>query len=101
METFESLSKYCSENDRAVPQPDTWNAFFSMLKNTHQKPSGSWEPSLPLILSAWWSSSPREKVSRFQEHLKWAANEGQLEEVGQYLRSLPEECWAHFSDLPS
>lgn len=99
MESFESLWAYCSENDRAVPNPDSWNALYKRLKNTKQKSSGGWEPPLPLILGAWGNSVPSEKVLRFQEHLKWAEKEGQLEEVGLFLRALAEEKWAHFAEL--
>jgi hypothetical protein len=99
METLESLSALCSENNRAVPNPDSWNQLYGMLKNKRQNSSGVWEPPLPLILGAWWHSMPIEKVMRFQEHLKWAEKEGQLEEVGGYLRSLREDEWAHSDEL--
>ena len=81
--------------------PDEWNQMYSMLRNKIQKPSGGWEPSLPLILGSWWHSMPIEKVLRFQEHLKWAEKEGQLDEVGTYLRSISEDRWAHYGDLPT
>jgi len=100
MESLEALTKYCPENNRAVPLPDYWNRLYSILANTRQRPSGDWEPPLPLIVGAWWHSMPIEKVLRFQEHLKWAQQEGQLEDVGRFLRSLSEESWAHFGELP-
>jgi hypothetical protein len=98
-ETLESLWKYCTANNRLVPMPPEWNKLYGMLKNTRQKPSGGWEPPLPLILAAWHHSMPIEKQLRFKEHLDWAEREGQLEEVSQFLRSLPENQWCHFGEI--
>lgn len=101
MESLESLIAYCSDKNRAVPNPDQWNSLFRMLKNTKQKPTGGWEPPLPLILGAWWHSMPIEKVLRFQEHLRWADQEGQIDEIGTFLRSLKDDEWVHFGELPT
>ena len=100
-ETLATLTEFCAENNRAVPMPAHWNQLYVMLKNTRQKPSGGWEPPLPLILAAWEHSLPIEKVLRFQEHLTWANKEGQLEVVGHFLRSLGEDEWAHYGELPT
>jgi len=99
METFESLWEYCRENNRAIPRD--WSKLWQKLKNKRQKASGGWEPSLPLILAAWDVTMPIEKVLRFKEHLEWAEQEDQLEEIGEYLRSLSEEEWYHFGELPT
>ncbi len=98
-ETFDSLWAYCTTNRRLVPMPTPWNEVFRMLKNTRQKPSGGWEPPLPLILGAWQHSMPIEKQLRFQEHLRWAESQGQLEEIRDFLRSLPEDKWCHFGEV--
>lgn len=99
MENFESLWKYCQKNNRAIPKD--WNRLYNKLKNKRQKSSGGWEPSLPLILAAWHETMPIEKQLRFREHLEWAEKQGQIEEIGRYLRELPEEAWFHFSELPT
>jgi hypothetical protein len=98
-ESFDSLWAYCTANNRLVPMPPNWNDLFRMLKNTRQKPSGGWVPSLPLILAAWHHSMPIEKQLRFKEHLEWAKDQDQLAEVGAFLRSLKEEQWCHFGEL--
>jgi hypothetical protein len=98
-ETFDSLWDYCTSNNRLVPMPPQWNELFGRLKNTRQKPSGGWEPPLPLILAAWHHSMPIEKQLRFNEHLKWAEAQGQLEEIGGYLRSLLDTQWCHFGEI--
>ena len=97
-ETLDSLWAFCTSENRLVPQPEHWNKLFQMLKNTRQKPTGGWEP-LPLILAAWHHSMPLEKQLRFKDHLQWANDQGQLQEVGKYLRSLKEYEWCHFGEI--
>lgn len=96
-ETFESLWAYCTANARAIPRD--WHKLYEMLDNKRQKPSGSWIPSLPLILAAWHVTMPIEKQLRFKEHIQWANDQNQLAEISSYLRSLPEDQWYHFGEL--
>lgn len=98
-ETMDTLWEYCTMNERAIPCPMVWNELYEMLKGKHQNASGKWEPPLPLILGAWHHSMPIEKQLRFKEHLYWAEGKGQLDEVGAFLRSLPEEKWCHFGEF--
>jgi len=79
--------------------PMKWNDLFMMLKNTKQNPDGSWTPSLPLILSGWEHTVPLQKYLVFKDHIQWAADNNQLEEVGKYLRSLSETEWAHYGEI--
>lgn len=99
METFESLWEYCQQSNRAIPKD--WNKFYEMLKNKSQKPSGGWEPALPLILAACDVTIPIEKHLRFREHIEWAEKQNQIDEIGKYLRSLFEDQWFHFGELPT
>jgi hypothetical protein len=98
-ETLEALWAYCTANHRLVPMPPQWSGLYGMLKNTRQQPSGGWKPPLPLILAAWHHSTPIEKQLRFKEHLQWAQTQGQLEEIGGFLRSLLENQWCHFGEI--
>ncbi len=43
----------------------------------------------------------RLKTNRFLEHLDYAAAHGVLADVDRFLRSLPEDEWAHVSDFAS
>lgn len=97
VETFESLWDCCTANKRAIPRD--WNKFYQLLENKRQKPSGGWEPSLPLILAAWDATMPIEKQLRFKEHIEWARDQDQLVQIGKYLRSLDEGDWYHFGEL--
>ncbi len=98
-ETLDTLWDYCTMKKRVIPCPMAWKELYEMLKDKRQKTSGGWEPPLPLILGAWHYSTPIEKQLRFKEHLHWADNKGQLNEVCAFLRSLPEEKWCHFGEL--
>ena len=79
METFETLWEYCTANERVIPKD--WNLVYQMLNNKKQNVDGGWTPSLPLILGAWHITTPIEKQLRFQEHIKWAEENNQIEEV--------------------
>jgi len=91
-ENFESLWKYCTSNNRVCPIPMKWNDFFNMLEKHENL-------DLPLILNGWDMSSPLEKNLRFKDHLQSAAGNNQLDEIGNYLRSLKEEDWAHYGEI--
>jgi hypothetical protein len=96
-ETFESLWAFCSANARVIPR--NWQRLYEMLDNKRRKPSGGWEPPLPLILAAWHETSPIEKQLRFREHIQWATEQHQLDQIGAFLRMLPEDQWLHFGEL--
>jgi len=97
METFETLWQYCTSNNRVFPRE--WNKLYNLLNNKKQKQAGGWEPPLPIILAAWDITMPIEKQLRFKEHIQWAIDNNQSEEVGNYLRSLQEDDWYHFGEL--
>jgi len=70
---------------------------WKLLTNRHQTSSG-WDPPLPLILSAWYVSSPQQKQMRLEQHIRHAEINGQLIEIANYLTSLSEDDWFHVSD---
>lgn len=96
---FDALWVDCTANNRLVPMPPQWNQLYGLLKNTRQKPSGGWEPPLPLILAAWHHTMPIEKQLRFKEHLEWAQKNDQLAQIGAFLRAMPEDQWCHFGEV--
>lgn len=96
---FDALWADCTANNRLVPMPPQWNQLYGLLNNTRQKPSGGWEPPLPLILAAWHHTMPIEKQLRFKEHLEWAQQNDQLAQIGAFLRALPESQWCHFGEV--
>lgn len=98
-ETFESLWDYCTADSRLVPRPQEWTQLHVMLAGRRQLRNGGWEPPAPLILAAWHCSTPIDKQLRFKEHLQWASGHNQLDEVGAFLRGLPEQKWVHFGEI--
>ena len=56
-------------------------------------------PLSPLILEAWHNTLPIEKQLRFKDHIQWANENEQIEEIGKYLRGLLEEEWYHFGEI--
>jgi len=98
-ETIESLWAYCTAEKRLVPMPFEWSKLHGMLKGVRQLPNGGWEPAAPLILAAWHCTMPIEKQLRLKEHIQWAHDHDQLDQVGRFLRSLPEQKWVHFGEI--
>ncbi len=97
MESFDSLWEYCTANKRLIPKE--CQKLYNLLKNKRQQPSGGWLPPLPLILAAWDVTMPIEKQMRFKEHIQWALDNEQIDEIGTYLRELTEDEWYHFGEL--
>jgi len=98
-ETLEEVIEFCKKNNRVCPRPIVWIEFYSMLKNRKQNPKGEWEPPLPLLMSAWTSTSANEKQSRFIEHLKWAHKEGQINVIYTIIKRWSESNWFHQSEF--
>ena len=82
------------ESNRVCPMPKPWNEMYEMLKGKRRVGFG-WEPSLPLILAAWYDTPLISKHLRFREHLEWAEKQVQLEDIIEYLDTLKEEDWLH------
>ena len=41
---------------------------------------------------------PIERQLRFKEHLEWAQQNDQIEQIGAFLPALPEDQWCHFGE---
>jgi len=96
-EQLQALLTFCRSNGRVCPQPLRWKELWEMLPDKKRNGLG-WCPSLPLILAAWWEASLTEKRNRLEEHLIYAEDKGILENVGAFLRGLPEDQWFHEND---
>lgn len=94
MNKVNDLIKYCQINNRICPKPQKWNKLWQLLNNKQRK-GATWEPSLPLILAAWYNTSNDLKKERLIEHLKWAEKQNQLDTINNYLHTLTEEDWHH------
>ena len=87
-----ALLEYVRANGRVCPMPDYWKLLWEMLPDKKRLGSG-WEPPLPLILAAWWDTPAMSKILRLQEHIRYAAEYGVLDEVDKFLRALSNDQW--------
>lgn len=94
MVTLLQIIELCASEDRVCPKPIKWEDLWKLLKNKKRN-GNSWIPSLPLILAAWDFTSDSSKKERLIEHLKWADEQNQLDEIFQYLSALNESDWHH------
>ncbi len=60
------ILEYCQQYNRVCPMPQKWSELYNLLNNKKQKPSGGWEPSLPLILAAWYDTPALMKIIRLR-----------------------------------
>ncbi len=97
MTSLEQVLAEAQKNNRICPQPQKWQQLYELLPKKKRKGAG-WEPSLPLILAAWWDTPAMLKMLRLREHLEWAAAHGCLEQVHEFLQALPEEQWHHIGE---
>lgn len=88
-----SLIQLVTRAGRVVPQPMRWQDLWESLDGKIQQFNGSWTPPLPLILSGWSFSDDQQKRARFFEHLDWALQQDQLEQVTDFLMTLAESDW--------
>lgn len=95
---FDEIRAYCSDKSRVCPVPIRWNELWELLPSKQRKATGGWEPSLPLILGAWHETTNLEKIARLNEHLKWAADHGSLDELRTFICSLEESDWLHMGE---
>ena len=98
MEHLEDLIGDLEVRGRVCPVPMKWQELYRMLPGKIQNADGSWTPSLPLILAAWWDTSDQEKALRFTSHLEWANNNNTLGKVMEYLACLDEKDWHHLGE---
>lgn len=97
MINIEIVLAISTKNKRICPRPKKWHELYELLPNKKRREYG-WEPALPLILAAWLHTSASSKMTRFHEHIEWAAINGSLDEVNTFLQYLPEEEWHHLDD---
>jgi hypothetical protein len=96
-DTPELLIAYCKEQNRICPLPTFWNAVYKTLSVRAGRNEVDKCP-LPLILAAWDEASPLLKMTRLEEQIRWASENGNFDKVSIYLRSLQEQQWFHIGE---
>jgi len=87
-ERKEALLRHCEEHGRVCPQPGKWHELWQLIGAPERDGL-----SPPLILGGWAFSSNREKRERFRSHVSYAAENGLLNDVEQFISRLGEEDW--------
>lgn len=88
---LKELLAYVRDDGKICPNPQEWNILWEMLPDKKRGDAG-WDPPLPLILAAWYEPHIY-KILRFEEHIRYAAEHGVLDQVDEYLRGLKPEQW--------
>ena len=82
------------------PMPKPWNRLWELLV-ARSRECGAPLPGPPLILAAWHEAPPLMKRVRLLDQLEWAAENGILDEVDRYLRSLSVRDWFQGDAMPN
>lgn len=89
---LKALLEYVKTDGRVCPRSEYWNKLWEMLPD--KKHVGrDWKPAMPLTLAVWWETPLQAKVLLLEEHIRYAAAHGILDEVDAYLRGLNSEQW--------
>lgn len=96
MVTLTSVLGTVEGNQRVCPQPQKWHRLYQLLPR-----QGRTSPPVPLILGAWWHTTPAHKQECLREQIEWASAHGVLDVVSAFLNSLQESDWVHLSEAPS
>lgn len=90
----EVFKEECRAKERVCPVPMKWNDLFKLIKRKTDKKG----LALPLILAAWHDTPNLLKMMRFEEHIKFAYDNGEFENIKRFLDNLTEEQWHHLKD---
>lgn len=88
--TVDDAMTEARRNNRVCPLPDRWQELYEMLPN--RKPN---RPTPPLVGPVWKATPSISKRMCLREHLEWAEASGNLVEVLEYMKQLPEDEWLH------
>lgn len=91
------LITYAVRDGRICPQPMLWSDLHKLLLGA-EKNSDSLSPLPPLILGVWHCTSGLDKILRLREQIQWADQNGAINKVDAFLRSLHEKHWFHCND---
>jgi CYTH domain-containing protein len=89
---LKSLLEYVKADGRIYPKPKEWAVLWEMLPDK-KRIGPSWEPPMPLMLSARRSTPLLARTMLLEEHIRYAAEHGRLDDIDTYLRGLKPEQW--------
>lgn len=81
--------------NRVCPKPDAWQRLYELLP-----PDSRTQRAAPTPISgaAWQATSAMPKRMRLRDQVEWAEQHGGLQQVMDFLKSLPEAQWHHMGD---
>jgi hypothetical protein len=95
MPTLDDIVAAAPADNRVCPMPKEWNELWDMLPEKKRLP-GQRSALLPIPV-AWEATPDEDKRERFIAHLRYAKEQGVLEQVAAFLSLLPWEQW-HYED---
>jgi hypothetical protein len=89
---LEDVLAEARRNNRVCPNQDQWNQLYALLPGKTRR-FGRIQPTPPLTGRAWAATPDLAKRMALREHIEWAAAQGCLKDVMDFLTQLPEDQW--------
>lgn len=91
-----ALLDYCLINDRVCPQRDFWNHLWVINAKTKTLDSILNQQKLPVLDK---NSTEKEKIQRsvrLRKYIEYADKNELINQMDEFIRSIPENKWHHF-----
>jgi len=95
-EKAQALLEYCLMNDRVCPKRDFWNHLWVINAKAKTFDSILNQNQLPVLDK---NSTEKEKIQRsvrLRKYIEYADKNKLIDEMDNFLRSIPEDKWHHF-----
>ena len=95
-EKAQALLEYCLINDRVCPKRDFWNHLWVINAKAKTFESILNQNKLPILDK---NSTEKEKIQRsvrLRKYIEYADKNKLIDEMNNFLRSIPEDKWHHF-----
>lgn len=95
-EKAQALLEYCLINDRVCPKRDFWNHLWVINAKAKTFDSILNQNKLPILDK---NSTEKEKIQRsvrLRKYIEYADKNKLIDEMDDFLRSIPEDKWHHF-----
>ncbi len=95
-EKAQALLEYCLMNDKVCPKRDFWNHLWVINAKAKTFDSLLNQNKLPVLDK---NSTEKEKIQRsvrLRKYIEYADKNKLIDEMDNFLRSIPEDKWHHF-----
>ena len=97
MSKIDELIEYVQKDNRVCPKANYWNELWDKLPNKKVVSAG-WVPASPFTLAAVYDITNDEKKDRLISHLRYAEENGVLDEIEEHLKGLSNDQWVYEKD---